>query len=232
MYLFWLRVAASSLLPVDVSPSSRRCSIEHPSPGGRRAVHLQRASRSSFISSPSLRCLLLAHRWMPAGVREIESLLRISQSPRPILSCLVVLRRCFARHLRARPQHFFWFSSLRSGPIELPFPIAGCARRLAGGAYHRVAAGLRRAVFQFARVCALSPLQERRIKGKRHLGVKQGQDSWWAPLDWLPPLDTLERIAMATLEFGFPCMTVGLIIGSVLAQETSLLARPISSTPK
>ncbi len=27
---------------------------------------------------------------------------------------------------------------------------------------------------------------------------------------------------MATLEFGFPCMTVGLIIGSVLAQETPL----------
>ena len=27
---------------------------------------------------------------------------------------------------------------------------------------------------------------------------------------------------MATLEFGFPCMTVGLVIGSVLAQETAL----------
>ena len=27
---------------------------------------------------------------------------------------------------------------------------------------------------------------------------------------------------MATLEFGFPCMTVGLIIGSVLTQETPL----------
>jgi ABC-type uncharacterized transport system permease subunit len=61
-------------------------------------------------------------------------------------------------------------------------------------------------------------IQERRIKSK----PKAGQDSWWAPLDWLPPLDTLERIAHATLEFGFPCMTVGLVIGSVLAQETPL----------
>jgi ABC-type transport system involved in cytochrome c biogenesis permease subunit len=51
---------------------------------------------------------------------------------------------------------------------------------------------------------------------------KPGEDSWWLPLDWLPPLDTLERIAHATLEFGFPCMTVGLVIGSVLAQETPL----------
>jgi ABC-type uncharacterized transport system permease subunit len=58
--------------------------------------------------------------------------------------------------------------------------------------------------------------QERRLKSKH----KPGEDSWWLPLDWLPPLDTLERVAHATLEFGFPCMTIGLIIGSVLAQET------------
>jgi len=61
-------------------------------------------------------------------------------------------------------------------------------------------------------------LQERRIKSK----IKPGLDSWWAPFDWMPPLDTLERIAHSTLEFGFPCMTVGLVIGSVLAQETAL----------
>jgi ABC-type transport system involved in cytochrome c biogenesis permease subunit len=29
-------------------------------------------------------------------------------------------------------------------------------------------------------------------------------------------------MSIATLEFGFPCMSVGLIIGSVLAQETAL----------
>jgi ABC-type transport system involved in cytochrome c biogenesis permease subunit len=61
-------------------------------------------------------------------------------------------------------------------------------------------------------------LQERRLKSKH----KPGEDSWWLPLDWLPPLDTLERIAHSTLEFGFPCMTVGLVIGSVLVQETAL----------
>ena len=61
-------------------------------------------------------------------------------------------------------------------------------------------------------------VQERRIKAK----LKPGQSPTCAPLDWLPPLDTLERLALATLEFGFPCMTVGLIIGSVLVQETSL----------
>ncbi|MFC5864883.1 inner membrane protein YpjD [Acidicapsa dinghuensis] len=38
--------------------------------------------------------------------------------------------------------------------------------------------------------------------------------------DFLPPLDTLERIAHATLLFGFPCMTLGLLVGSLLAQES------------
>jgi ABC-type uncharacterized transport system permease subunit len=61
-------------------------------------------------------------------------------------------------------------------------------------------------------------VQERRIKSKH----KPGKTQRWQPLEWLPPLDTLERLALATLEFGFPCMTVGLLIGSVLVQETSL----------
>jgi len=60
----------------------------------------------------------------------------------------------------------------------------------------------------------LYQLQESRLKKK----LKPGQTQGWPSLDWLPPLDTLERIAHATLEFGFPCMTVGLIIGSVLAE--------------
>jgi len=38
--------------------------------------------------------------------------------------------------------------------------------------------------------------------------------------EFLPPLDTLERIAHATLLFGFPCMTLGLLVGSLLAQES------------
>ena len=63
---------------------------------------------------------------------------------------------------------------------------------------------------------ALYLMQERRIKAKPLPG---GKDGWF---EWLPPLDTLERVAHATLLFGFPCMTVGLVIGSVLAQETVL----------
>jgi ABC-type transport system involved in cytochrome c biogenesis permease subunit len=46
------------------------------------------------------------------------------------------------------------------------------------------------------------------------------RESGWFGGDFLPPLDTLERIAHATLLFGFPCMTLGLLVGSLLAQES------------
>jgi len=52
----------------------------------------------------------------------------------------------------------------------------------------------------------------------RDLGHPKG--SGWLAGDFLPPLDTLERIAHATLLFGFPCMTLGLLVGSLLAQES------------
>jgi ABC-type uncharacterized transport system permease subunit len=52
-------------------------------------------------------------------------------------------------------------------------------------------------------------VQERRLKNKE------------APsfLEWLPPLDTMDQIAQTTLVLGFYCMTGGLLIGSLIAQE-------------
>jgi len=57
------------------------------------------------------------------------------------------------------------------------------------------------------------PLQKARRMG-------HPRESGWFGGDFLPPLDTLERIAHATLLFGFPCMTLGLLVGSLLAQES------------
>ena len=51
-------------------------------------------------------------------------------------------------------------------------------------------------------------VQERRLKAK-------------APaLPWLPPLETTDQIALRALLFGLPCMTAGLLIGSLIAQQT------------
>jgi ABC-type uncharacterized transport system permease subunit len=52
-------------------------------------------------------------------------------------------------------------------------------------------------------------VQERRLKDKQTPGF----------LEWLPPLDTIDQIAKTALIYGFHCMTGGLLIGSLIAQE-------------
>lgn len=53
-------------------------------------------------------------------------------------------------------------------------------------------------------------VQERRLKQKRTSQART----------WLPPLETTDQIALKALLFGLPCMTAGLLIGSVVALET------------
>lgn len=53
-------------------------------------------------------------------------------------------------------------------------------------------------------------VQERRLKQKRATPTPA----------WLPPLETTDQIALKALLFGLPCMTAGLLIGSVVALET------------
>jgi ABC-type transport system involved in cytochrome c biogenesis permease subunit len=119
--------------------------------------------------------------------------------------------------LFALPVTFFLVFVPALGPDRYTFPSQGV--RLSWLVAHIAALLLAYVALGFSLLASVLYLvQERRIKSK----PKLGEHSWWAPFDWLPPLDTLERIAEATLEFGFPCMTVGLVIGSVLAQETPL----------
>jgi ABC-type uncharacterized transport system permease subunit len=53
-------------------------------------------------------------------------------------------------------------------------------------------------------------IQERRLKQKRTSQARS----------WIPPLETTDQIALKSLLFGLPCMTAGLLIGSVVALET------------
>lgn len=53
-------------------------------------------------------------------------------------------------------------------------------------------------------------VQERRLKQKRTSQARS----------WLPPLETTDQIALKALLFGLPCMTAGLLIGSVVALQT------------
>jgi ABC-type uncharacterized transport system permease subunit len=52
-------------------------------------------------------------------------------------------------------------------------------------------------------------VEEQRLKSKRPRRI----------MEWLPPLDTMDRISQSTLIAGFVCMTIGLFAGSLVAQE-------------
>jgi ABC-type uncharacterized transport system permease subunit len=200
MYLLWLRVAAIlyAAAAVAVFPAVLYGILRW----RKTCIHL--AGLGFFFHFVSLvEMLVQAHRWMPVGVREIESLLGFAVAG--IFFVVWWLYDAISLGIFVLPITFF---AVFVPSLRISWLVAHIAALLA--AYVALGFSLLSS--------ALYLVQERRLKSKR----KPGEDSWWLPLDWLPPLDTLERIAHATLEFGFPCMTVGLVIGSVLAQETPL----------
>jgi ABC-type uncharacterized transport system permease subunit len=161
--------------------------------------------------------LVQAHSWVPMGVREVQSLLGLAVAG--LFFLVWWLYEAISIGLFALPATFFLVFVPSLGPDRYTFPSQGV--RASWLVAHIAALLLAYAALGFSLLASILYLvQERRIKSKPKFGA--GRDSGWAPLDWLPPLDTLERLAEAMLEFGFPCMTVGLVIGSVLAQETPL----------
>ena len=166
-----------------------------------------------FVSAVEM--LVQAHSWVPVGAREVESLLGLAVAS--LFFLVWWLYDAISLGIFALPATFFLVFVPALGPDRYTFPSQGV--RTSWLVAHIAALLVAYAALCFSLLASvLYLIQERRIKTK----PRPGADSWWAPFEWLPPLDTLERIAHATLEFGFPCMTVGLVIGSVLAQETPL----------
>lgn len=212
MYLLWLRVAAVlyaagcvAVVPAVFYGAMRWRSI---------CVHL--AGLAFFFHFVSVvEMLVQAHRWMPVGGREIESLLGFAIAG--LFFLVWWLYDAISLGIFALPATFLLVLVPALGPGRYVFPSEGV--RMSWLVAHIIALLLAYAALCFSLLASVLYLvQERRIKSK----PRPGHKAQWAWLEWLPPLDTLERIAHATLEFGFPCMTVGLVIGSVLAQETAL----------
>lgn len=212
MSLLWLRVAAIlyataciAVFPAVLYGVERWRKI---------CVHLGgMALFFHFVSVVEM--LVLAHRWMPVGFHEIESLLGFVVAG--LFFLVWWLYDAISLGIFALPGTFLLVLVPALGPGRYVFPSEGV--RTSWLVAHIIALMLAYAALCFSLLASLMYLvQERRIKSK----PKPAGDSKWVPLDWLPPLDTLERIAHATLEFGFPCMTVGLVIGSVLVQETAV----------
>lgn len=212
MYLLWLRVAAIlyAAASVAVFPAVLYGMVRW----RKACVHL--AGMGLFFHFVSVvEMLVQAHRWMPVGVRELESILGLA-----VVSLFFLVWWMYdavSLGVFALPITFFVVFVPALAPDRYVFPSNGV--RMSWLVAHIVALLAAYAALGFSLLASvLYLLQERRLKSKR----KAGGDLWWLPLDWLPPLDTLERIAHATLEFGFPCMTVGLLIGAVLVQESAL----------
>jgi ABC-type uncharacterized transport system permease subunit len=212
MYLLWLRVAAIlyAAASIAVFPAVLYGMVRW----RKTCVHL--AGMGLFFHFVSVvEMLVQAHRWMPVGVRELESILGLA-----VVSLFFLVWWMYdavSLGVFALPITFFVVFVPALAPDRYVFPSNGV--RMSWLVAHIVALLAAYAALGFSLLASLLYLlQERRLKSKR----KAGGDSWWFPLDWLPPLDTLERIAHATLEFGFPCMTVGLLIGAVLVQESAL----------
>jgi ABC-type uncharacterized transport system permease subunit len=212
MYLLWLRVAAIlyAAASVAVFPAVLYGLLRW----RKICVHL--AGLAFFFHFISLvEMLVQAHRWMPVGVREVESLLGFAVAG--LFFLVWWFYDAISLGIFVLPITFFAVLVPSLGPDRYNFPSQDV--RLSWLYAHIAALQAAFVALAFSLLASmLYLLQERRLKSK----LKPGQDSWWLPLDWLPPLDTLERIAHATLEFGFPCMTVGLVIGSVLAQASPL----------
>ncbi|MGO8759383.1 MAG: cytochrome c biogenesis protein CcsA [Terracidiphilus sp.] len=210
MYLLWLRVAA--ILYAAGSVAVFPAVLYGLQRWRKTCVHLGGlAFFFHFVSVVEM--LVQAHRWMPVGVREIESLLGFAVAG--LFFLVWWLYDAVSLGIFALPATFFLVFIPALGPDTYHFPSEGV--RVSWLVVHIVALLLAYAALCFSLLASMMYLvQEHRIKAK----PKPGR-SGWSPVDWLPPLDTLERVAHATLEFGFPCMTVGLAIGTWLAQETA-----------
>jgi ABC-type uncharacterized transport system permease subunit len=212
MHLLWLRVA--TILYAAASVTIFPAVLGNSERARRWCVHLGgMAFFFHFVSSVEM--LVQAHRWVPVGAREAESLLGFA------VASLFFLAWWFYDAMSlgvfALPITFFLVFVPSLGLQGYSFPSQGV--RTSWLVAHIAALLCAYAALGFSLLASILYLvQERRLKAK----LKSTEESSWVSLNWLPPLDNLERIANAMLLFGFPCMTVGLVLGAVLVQETSL----------
>ena len=209
MYLLWLRVAAVLYAAAGVSVFP---AVLFARERWRKATFYLAGLAFFFHFVSVVEMLAAAHSWLPVGVRDAESLLALLVAVAFFL--VWWLYRAVSLGIFALPVTFFIIFIPALGVDRYVFPSAGV--RISWLVAHIAALLAAYTALGFSVLASLLYLvQERRIKAKPSSTSSR-------TFDWLPPLDNLERIAHATLLFGFPCMTVGLVIGTVLAQDSAL----------
>lgn len=204
MFLQWLRVAAVlyAIASIAALPA-----VLYNLPGWKK-VCVPAAVGAFFFHFVSLIEMLSAsHHALPAGMHEVQSLLGL-------LICaafLVVaaLYRTVSFGIFALPFSLLLVLGSAMGPDHWTFHSPQIRSGWIGLHVFALLAAYAALIFSlFANLLYL--VQERRLKKKGEVRL----------LAWLPPLETMERIAAGMLLIGFPFMTLGLLAGSLIAQES------------
>lgn len=204
MFLLWLRIAA--ILYGLASLSAFGAVLGHRAFWRRNCLPVALAAWLVHVVS-AVEMLVLAHRWMPVGMHEVQSILALL-----IVTVFLVIAlryRTLSFSIFALPLAFLLVVVPALGPHQHTFtsPVIRSGWLL----LHITALLAAYAALIFSLIASLLYLvQERRLKDKHFPGF----------LNWLPPLDTMDQIAQKTLILGFYCMTIGLFAGSIIAQES------------
>jgi ABC-type uncharacterized transport system permease subunit len=204
----WLRVAA---VLYGVASLSALPAVLYGRPRWRK-ICLPAAIGAIFFHFVSLAEMMNAARhanaslgWMPVGMHEVQSLLGLLVA---VAFILVALRyHTVSFGIFALPLAFLLVLIPAIGAERYTFesPLV----RSGWIIIHVTAILAAYAALAFSLMASsLSLMQERRLKSKTDNLLK-----------WLPPLATMDQIAGTTLVIGFHAMTIGLLAGSLIAQE-------------
>jgi ABC-type uncharacterized transport system permease subunit len=214
MYLVWLRVAA---VLYAVASLTALPAVLYAFPRWRRACLPVAGLAFLFHLVSATEMLGLAHRWVPVGYGEVESLLGLLVAG--LFLAIGGIYGTVSFGVFALPASFLLVFVPALGATRYTFPSPGV--RIGWLVTHIAFLLAAYASLAFSMVASfLYLVQERRLKSRFAIVSTAKRGPSQSAFDWMPPLDTLERIAHATLLFGFPCMTLGLLVGSLLAQES------------
>jgi ABC-type uncharacterized transport system permease subunit len=176
-------------------------------PGWKRICVPAAVSAFFFHFVSLIEMLSASHHSLPAGMHEVQSLLGL-------LICgaflLVAVRyRTVSFGIFALPLSLLLVLGPAMGPDHWTFHSPEIRSGWIALHVFALLAAYAALIFSlFANLLYL--VQERRLKNKTQARF----------LAWLPPLETMERIASGMLLIGFPFMTLGLLAGSLIAQES------------
>jgi ABC-type uncharacterized transport system permease subunit len=204
MFLLWLRVAAGLYAVASISALP---AVLYDKPGWKKLCVPAAVGGFFFHFVSLIEMLAAAHHSLPVGMHEVQSLLALLICAAFLLVAL--LYRTVSFGIIALPLSLLLVLGPAMGPDHWTFQSPGI--RSGWISLHIVALLAAYAALIFSLIANfLYLVQERRLKSKSNVGF----------LVWLPPLETMERIASGMLLIGFPFMTLGLLAGSLIAQES------------